>query len=79
MNLVLRSSVNPTYEFDNLSEKQVHVGSGRCKKTAAATKVPVAAPRPGAQPMKTWLRDADRVPTLHWFFVLPAKEAHAVR
>ena len=31
MNFVLRSSVSPTYEFDNLSERQVHVGSGECK------------------------------------------------
>ena len=23
--------MNPAYEFDNLSEKQVHVGSGKCK------------------------------------------------
>jgi len=28
MDFVLRSSVNPAYEFDNLFEKQVHVGSG---------------------------------------------------
>ena len=31
--------MNPAYEFDNLSEKQVHVGSGECK-TAAAARVP---------------------------------------
>jgi hypothetical protein len=44
--------VNPAYEFDNLSEKQVHVGSGGVQKTAAATAVPIAAPSPATQPQR---------------------------
>jgi len=69
--------VNPAYEFDNLSEKQVHVGSGKCK-NRSGDGFPVAAPRPATQ---TAWRCAwyGQVPTLHRFFVLPAEGAHAVR
>ena len=64
MNFVLSSSVNPAYKFDNLSEKQVHVGSGGVQKTAAATASGRGA-RKGS--------DAASV------FSLPAKGAYAVR
>jgi len=57
MNFVLRSSVNPAYEFDNLSEKQVHVGSGG-RKTAAAARFPVAAPGPATRPYEYGVKTA---------------------
>jgi len=41
--------VNPAYEFDNLSEKQVHVGSGKYKNRSGDGST-VAAPRPTTQP-----------------------------
>jgi len=64
MNFVLRSSVSPTYEFDNLSERQVHVGSGECK-NRNGDRSQVAAPGQGSNAA--------------FVFSLPAKGAHAVR
>jgi len=67
MNFVLRSSVNPAYEFDNLSEKQVHVGSGQCRKPQR--RPGFRSRRPVRQHGRTrTVRGDGRVPTLHRFF-----------
>ena len=70
--------MSPTYEFDNLSENKCMWEAGSAKNRSGGQ-----VSGRGAQSRRhgrtSTVREDGRVPTLHWFFALPAQGAHAAR